>query len=236
LTHFERTRHEVECEIQMRRGCPMSGDDLTIVLFLVGTAISFAVAAVSQAGRKRPLLILCFFVLAAMFAIAGSGWHFIKPISPRATAAIVQVATSPVAWFAVLVLGLTASRFRRKQDDKQSEIKKPEEKKIFIDVRPGYLIDLYRESTTVQGKVLLSAYINKWIRVTGRIRDVGVIHAAEVVLVQMLDKDGKCISAVFSGEWESKLTPLGDDKEITLIGRIYAGDTLRVSLMNCELI
>jgi hypothetical protein len=213
----------------------MSGDDLTIVLFLVGTAISFAVAALSQAGRKRPLLILCFFVLAAMFAIAGSGWPLIKPISPRATAAIVQIATSPVAWFAVLVLGLTASLFRRKQDEKQSEIKKPEEKKVFIDVSPGYLIDLYKE-TAIQGNVLLSAYINKWIKVTGRIRDVGVIHAAEVVLVQILDKDGKCISAVFSGEWESKLTPLGDDTKITLIGRIYAGDTLRVSLMNCELI
>jgi hypothetical protein len=164
-----------------------------------------------------------------------AGGLLIKPISPRATAAIVQIATSPVAWFAVLVLGLTASLFRRKKDDKQSEIKKPEEKKVFIDVSPGYLIDLYKE-TAAQGDVLLSTYINKWIRVTGRIRDVGAIHAAKVVLVQLLDKDGKYISAVFSGEWESKLTPLGDDTKITLIGRIYAGDTLRVSLMNCELI
>jgi len=214
----------------------MSSDELAIVLFLVGTAISFAVAAISQANRKHPLLILCLFVLAGIVAIAGLGWPLIKPISPRGTAAIVQIATTPVAWFAVLVLGLTASLFRRKQDDKQSGIKEPEEKKIFIDVSPGYLIDLHKESTTAQGDVLLSPYIDKWIRVTGRIRDVSVIHAAHANLVQMLDRDGKCISAVFSGEWESKLTCLGDDTEITLIGRIYTGDTLRVSLMNCELI
>jgi hypothetical protein len=217
----------------------MSSDDLTIVLFLVATAISFGVAAMSQAGWKHPLLIRCrqgaWTVLAGIFAIAGLGWPLIKPISPPATAAIVQIATSPVAWFAVLVLGLTASLFRRKQDDKQSKIKEPE-KKMFIDVSPAYLIDLYKEVTKAQGDALLSTYTDKWIRVTGRLRDVGAIHAAHVILVQVLDKDGKCISALFSEEWESKLTYLLINTEIALIGQIYAGDTMRVSLTNCELI
>ncbi len=212
----------------------MSGDDLTIVLFLLGTAISFAVAAMSQAGRKRPLLIQCLFVLAGISAIAGLGWPLIEPISPGATAAIVQISDSPVAWFAVLVLGLTASLFRRKQDNKQVEIKEPE-KKIFIDLSPSYLIDLYREIPQVQGDVLLSAYIDKWIRVTGSIRSIEAIHAAHVVLVQILDKDGKYISAVFSIKSESNLENLRNDAEITLIGQIYAGDSVRVSLMNCEL-
>ena len=221
------------------RGCPMSSDNLTIVLFLVATAISFGVAAMSQSGWKHPRLIRCrratWTVLAGIFAIAGLGWPLIKPISPPTTAAIVQIATSPVAWFAVLVLGLTASLFRRKQDDRQSEIKEPE-KKMFIDVSPAYLIDLYKEVTKAQGDVLLSTYTDKWIRVTGRLRDVGAIHAAHVILVQVLDKDGKCISALFSEEWESKLTYLLVNTEITLIGQIYAGDSMRVSLMNCELI
>lgn len=217
----------------------MSSGDLTIVLFLFGIAISFAVASRSQAGWKHPLLIrgrrAVWKVLAGIFAIAGLGWPLIKPISPRATEAIVQIATSPVAWFAVLVLGLTASFSRRSQESKPSEIEEPE-RKIFIDVSPAYLIDQCKEVTKAQGDVLLSAYINKWIRVVGRVREMCAIHAANVVLVQILDKDGKCISAIFSEEWSSKLREQIYDTEITLIGQIYAGDRLRVSLMHCELI
>ena len=217
----------------------MSSDDRTIVLFLFGIAISFAVASISQASWKHPLLIqgrraVCK-VLAGMFAIAGLGWPLIKPISPRATEAIVQIATSPAAWFAVLVLGLTASFSRRDPENKQCEIKEPE-RRIFIDVSPAYLIDQYNEVIKARGDVLMSGYIDKWIRVTGRVRFISAIHAANVILMQILDKDGKFISAIFSGEWESKLTELINDAEITLIGQIYAGDRLRVSLTNCELI
>jgi hypothetical protein len=214
----------------------MSGDDLTIVLFLVGIAITLATVATSQTGSRHPVLIACIFILAAIFAISGLGWPLIESISPRATALIVRIATSPVAWFAVLVLGLTVALLRRKRDGKRIEIKVPEEAKVFIDVSPGYLIDLYKENTTLQSNVLLSAYVNKWIKVTARIRDIGAIHAANVILVQMLDREGRCISALFSGAWESKLTYLGNDTEITVFGRIYAGDTLRVSLMDCELV
>jgi MYXO-CTERM domain-containing protein len=220
-------------------GWLMAGDDLTIILFLVGAAISFAVASTSQARWKHPLLIQCrraaWRVLSGIFAIAGLGWPLIKPISSRGTAAVVQIATSPVAWFAVLMLGLAAALSRRKEGDKQSEIKEPE-KRIFIDVSPGYLIDLYNEVTKAQGDVLLSGYVDKWIRVTGRLRGLSSIHAAHVILAQMLDSDGRCISAIFSEEWESKLADLISDTEIIVIGQIYAGDKLRVSLMNCELI
>lgn len=89
----------------------MSGDNLTIVLFLLGAGITFAMAGVSQAGWKHWLLISSLFALSGIFVAAGLGWPLIKGISPRATLFVTEIATSPVAWFVVIILALTASFF-----------------------------------------------------------------------------------------------------------------------------
>lgn len=91
----------------------MAGDNLTIILFLVGTGITFAVAAVSQAGWKHPWLIRGLFGAAALCVAFGLGWPWIKDIWPSVGHEISRVATNPVAWFVVLILGLTASLFLR---------------------------------------------------------------------------------------------------------------------------
>jgi hypothetical protein len=74
-----------------------SGDDLTIVLFLVGTAISIALAAMSAAGWRHPALIASLFSLAGMCLFIGVAWPALKTVSPPTTAMVNQVATNPVA-------------------------------------------------------------------------------------------------------------------------------------------
>jgi hypothetical protein len=92
----------------------MPDNDLTIAFFLVGIGINFAVATVSQAGWKHRLLIVGLFATAAIFGIAGASWHWLKDVSPVAvTTPIGEVATSPVAWFVVLMFALAAVIFKR---------------------------------------------------------------------------------------------------------------------------
>ncbi len=89
----------------------MSGDDLTIVLFLVGTAISIAGTAMSAAGWKHHFFIASLFFVAGVFLVAGVAWPATKNISPTVTAVIEQIATHPVSWFAILILGMGAVTF-----------------------------------------------------------------------------------------------------------------------------
>src|ERR1700720_2507745 len=84
----------------------LAGDDLTIALFLVGTAITFAAAGMTTAGWKHPVVINGLFVLAGVFFIAGIGWPFLpalKTLSPPTTAAIQHIATNPVSWFVLFI-------------------------------------------------------------------------------------------------------------------------------------
>ncbi len=91
-----------------------SGDDLTIILFLVGTGLMFGVSAMTAAGWRHPVLIFGLFGLGALFFAAGIGWPFVKTISPPASEIVRQVAVSPAAWFCVLVLGLAAALLYRR--------------------------------------------------------------------------------------------------------------------------
>jgi hypothetical protein len=98
----------------------MSGDDLTIRLFFIGTAFSLAVAAMSQAGWKHPVLIRGLFGVAVGLAAVGLGWPSIKTFSPVVTATVDQIATNPVAWFVVFMFGLMAVLFLSKPREQKA--------------------------------------------------------------------------------------------------------------------
>jgi hypothetical protein len=173
----------------------MAGDDLTIVLFLIGTAISIACAAMHMAGWRHPLLIGGLFSLAGVCLFIGVAWPALKTILPPATAIVDQIATNPVAWFSILILGVAASIFLPRRRDKISSTIEPPvatkishvsaptpeilavkaaptvpQRKVFVNVSPSYLMDLYNERTTVPGDALAAAYIGKWITTTISVR------------------------------------------------------------------
>lgn len=84
----------------------LSGDDLTIVLFLIGLAATFGLAAMSLAGWKHKALIILLFVLTGAFVIAGVSWPWIKSFSPSAAIVVQEIANSPVSWFCVIIFGI----------------------------------------------------------------------------------------------------------------------------------
>jgi hypothetical protein len=228
----------------------LSGDDLTIFLFFVGTAISIAGTAISAAGWRHPVLIGGLFSLSGICLIIGAAWPALKTVSPTVTAIVDQVATNPVAWFAVLILGM-ASVLLPKRGGRPFHIKEREAaaespaasspattpatapKKTFIDVSPAYLMDLYKNRTSVQGDALASAYVGKWIVVTGKVRDI--YETGGTFTAQIYDKDEKFISASFSKEASERISHVAHGTTITISGEVAYIDLTRTKLQSCDL-
>jgi hypothetical protein len=241
----------------------LSGDDLTIVLFFIGTAISIACAAMSAAGWKHPVLIRSLFSLAAVCFFVGVAWPLLKTVSPPATAMVKQVATNPVAWFVILILGMTASLLFPKRGGRTSGLLEqerpianihtvapapattpasapatdptptPEPKKAFVNVSPAYLIGLYENRTTQEGDDLAAAYIGKWIPVTGRVHDI--FEVSGTLIAQIFDNDEKFISATFSTEGSEKVSHTARGETITVRGEIYSASDRYLKLVKCDL-
>jgi hypothetical protein len=225
----------------------LSGDDLTIVLFLVGTAISIALTAMSAAGWRHPALIGGLFSLAGVCLVIGVAWPALKTISPPATAMVNQVATNPVAWFIVLMLAVAAPLVRPKRNNPASRTPAVvaatpvseatsvphQPQRVFIDVSPAYLMDLYKNRTSIQGDALAAAYIGKWLVVTGRVRDIYGSVDARVALVY--DKDDRFISVTFTKEASEKVSQIEQGATITVRGEITNIDLPRLKLQNCDL-
>jgi hypothetical protein len=238
----------------------MSGDNLTIVLFLIGTATTFAVAA--RAGNTQ--LIGGLFGLAGIFAIAGLGWPIIQSLSPPVTAIVNQVATSPVAWFVVLMLGIGAALLRPPRGARISSsleqtqpiirpgaiappaasvpislpatIPVPKPQRVLIDVTPSYLMGLYENRTSLQGDALAVAYIGKRMTVTGQVLDISQASASSDFFVQFRDNDNKYIAAHFPRELSEQISHIPHGATITVSGEIETVDTTRLTLKDCELV
>jgi hypothetical protein len=238
----------------------LGGDDLTIVLFFVGTAVSLACAAMSTAGWKHPALIVTLFGLAAICFVFGAGWPAIKEISsPALSAPVHQIATSPVAWFVVLILGMTASilfptrRPFRFAESKPRELvalsnqpSKPTERaqpvktsespdgKIFIDVGPIYLTDLYRGRTSIQADALATVYKGKWIAVTGKVNDISDAFGDGLTLF-ISSEDNRMITARFSEDKKDKISHMAHGAIVSLHGKIHDINSFAIKLQECDL-
>jgi hypothetical protein len=77
----------------------IGGDDLTVVLFFLGLAATFGVAAISQAGWKHWAIVSMLFVLAAIVLSAGIAWPWIKDFWPTSQQLLLEL-------LAILFLGL----------------------------------------------------------------------------------------------------------------------------------
>jgi hypothetical protein len=99
----------------------LAGDDLTVVLFLWGLAVTVGIAAMDAAGWKHPYLTQSLFALAALFALAGVAWLLpigeiikIGKVGASIAGTLTALAESWWAWLAVvIVLGGTTWKYSR---------------------------------------------------------------------------------------------------------------------------
>ena len=166
-----------------------------------------------------------------------------KTISPPTTAMVNQVATNPVAWFIVLMLAVVAPLLRPTRSVRDTHaiaatpvsepVPEPPPPKVFIDITPGYLIDLYKDRTSIQGDVLAAAYMGKWIVVTGKVRDIYV--TGDALTAQVYDNDEQFIVARFSKEGSEKLSKIARGATVKVRGEIFEIDIMRLRLRECDL-
>jgi hypothetical protein len=99
--------------------------DLTIPLFLAGTGVTIIVAGISQAGWRHHLLIRGLFAVGAILVLAGVCWRLIGDHLPAVTTAVSGIATSPVAWFVVVLFALAVVLTRKPQNQAAIPIMRP---------------------------------------------------------------------------------------------------------------
>src|SRR5579872_2615965 len=90
----------------------MSGDNLTIGLFLIGTGIAIGLTAMNAAGWRHPVLIQSLFAISCLFILGGFFWSSLKTLSPAVSHVVVQIGTNPVAWFVIFMVGVASAHLR----------------------------------------------------------------------------------------------------------------------------
>jgi hypothetical protein len=111
----------------------LSGDNLAIFLFFIGTAITIALAAMNAAGWRHPLLIRSLFGLSVVCVVIGVTGSRFKTVSPAVTGIVTQVATNPVAWFVILMFAIATLLLRPTDGSRTSGAPKPATSLDFVE-------------------------------------------------------------------------------------------------------
>lgn len=239
----------------------LAGDDLTIVLFFVGTAVSVGCAGMSAAGWRHPVLIVGLFLLAGACFFFGASWPALKGIAPASISIPVQqVSTNPVSWFVVLILGLTATlllpRRRTFQSTENNRVQKAIsleppiiaigidseshtgrtpalEERTFVAINPSELVNIFRTRTSVQAKALTAKYIGKWTSITSQITNVS--GNIDWLSVQFYDDEMRVIiSATCTKPVSERAIHFTQGATVTAEGQIEEIDGMAIRLKDCD--
>jgi hypothetical protein len=219
----------------------MSGDDLAIFLFWLTLAAAFGLEAVKAETTIRRA---GFGTLATFFLVTGLFWLQIKTLWPQFTRWAASIATNPISWFVLFIFIAAIVAFHRPKLKSANTNEKrpqatpesltapvPEPPRVWLDIKPSYLMGLYENTTEIIGDALAAAYIGKWITVTGTVQDVSRISDKSLI-VTISDEEGKYLTAVFPDDEDvSKLRHMAT---VTIYGQIRDVSSLRVALVKPE--
>jgi hypothetical protein len=226
----------------------MQGDDLTIFLFFMGLTVAFGLEAVKAETTARRV---GFGVLAGACLLTGALWLQIKEVSPRiVTDAISSVATNPLAWFVVLMFIVAVFAFHRpKKREQRTTARAPissaapstdpstdPAERVTIDVTPEHLMGLYEGRTAVQADRLASAFIDKWMLISGPLRNISTAMSYKIlVTVDPPTKQHCHIFLLFDPQWATRLESMLRGQTMHARGRITEIALTFVQLEDCEL-
>src|SRR5208283_3491067 len=83
----------------------MSGDDLSVQLFIGATAITVLALAVSQAGWKHLWFVRALFGVAFVLAACAIFWKPISDELPHVKEIVSELASNSFSWFSLLLIG-----------------------------------------------------------------------------------------------------------------------------------
>jgi len=119
--------------------------------------------------------------------------------------------------------------------------------RVFVgaSITPEYLISIFREHTDIQGATLTAAYLGKWMKVSGSLRNVIsttpnlaqlTFERAEVPLTERTWFDYTDFYMMFKKPWIDRLAIAKRGDNLTVVGQIERIDAVSVQLENCELV
>jgi hypothetical protein len=160
----------------------MSGDDLTIALFLFGTAIAFGLTAVTLAGwTNRALVVSLFGVAAILFVCSifwptiGENWIGLKRFFQALIATYFGFRAVGLLIFLMFCFDFAIKMrwipLHRTDKTVTREADRIDERE-FVDATPLYLTELLKDKLEIHGLKLTDSYIGKWLHITGNVIDV----------------------------------------------------------------
>jgi hypothetical protein len=241
----------------------LTGDDLTIVLFLVGTAITIALAAINGAGWKHRALVVLLFALALAFLVVGLAWPLVdlKTLSPSIVESIEQISRSPVAWFVVLMVAIGSS-FRRSSEGASAYGVRPSQLVAaqidsLVENKPGpetspetstplqslnsgeltakNLAALFSGKTSLHANALIKPYLGKRMSVSGKVGDVSHLHKGSISLI-IRGNDGELVRADFNQDKVEAVSFLRKEAEVTVSGELVGVNIISIILQDCDII
>lgn len=217
----------------------LTGDDLTIQLFILASAVAILGVAVTQAGWTHKWFVRSLFAAAAALAILAFYWKPIREAHPEIGPPASDIAGNSVSWFALLLIGFGVVFFldilartgwlEVVSKPRPETIVPPQngkatggpaestKERVFVEITPKRLMDFYEKNTSLQGDQLVQNYLGKWISLTGTVENVGV---SGLVFVSFNMTDYKHVLICFDKNWERRVSLLTRDQTIRVIGEI----------------
>jgi hypothetical protein len=130
---------------------------------------------------------------------------------------------------------------KKTQETKSSKSKnqKPvDSKRIFANVSPEYVVNLFEEHTDTQAEKLLENYIGKWIRIEGNVLNVSDgEYLPQVLVITNIPGHFSNIALTFTDETQMQLAKmLRKTEKISVVGRLDKANQITISLKDCEFV
>jgi hypothetical protein len=92
----------------------LAGDDLTIVLFFLASAMTLGIAGAQTVGWKSKFLAGFQFLFCAVCLVIAVGWFWIKPNLPSVATTLATIATHPISWYVAFILAIAILTLTRR--------------------------------------------------------------------------------------------------------------------------
>jgi hypothetical protein len=125
------------------------------------------------------------------------------------------------------------------KEDGLSSPSKQLAERVFVGegVTPQYLLDLYKDHTSIQAGKLFETFRGKWIKIRGRIHDIGTVDKTLLVWLQTGGSSGKSVKVClcFPSEWHEKLSTQVRGDRLAAVGKIAQVMKDMLCVDDCEL-
>jgi len=93
----------------------------------------------------------------------------------------------------------------------------------------------FKDHTTIQAESLVAAFLNKWMRVSGRLRNVTPSGAHSILVTFDRPLTSDIIMFFDQKDWRDRLAIMRRGDSVAVVGQLKAAGMHEITLENCEL-